>query len=280
MPGRRFCKVEGLANDFVLVDGRWETDDESERVAWWQRRAERLCHRRRGIGADGILLVVSPGDPAALARMVVINRDGSRPEMCGNGIRCVAHHLAMDTARTTFSVETDAGSRACTVVTSDDEVAEVAVDMGPATLDGGLQTFSYAPGLAFRSVDVGNPHAVTFVDDVPSLLTTAQALGLRVSTQACYPRGTNVEFAAVRPDGTLTAQVWERGVGLTQACGTGACAVAVAAAQAGLVPTDRAVSVHLPGGALSIELTTAGEGFAVRMTGPARRVFQGEFTAS
>jgi diaminopimelate epimerase len=259
---RRFAKYEGLGNDFVVVEARPDEVSRGDAIA--------MCDRRRGVGADGVLVVSPHGDLAA--RMRVINADGSVPEMCGNGIRCVTLHLAIAQKldRGTLTIATDAGPRACTFERSGMR-ASVRVDMGivryagDETVDAGGERFDVAIG------DAGNPHAILFgaIDEA-----RVDAVGPRIATHPRFPGGTNVEFAQVR-DGAIDVVVWERGVGRTLACGTGACAVAVAAVQKGLLRADR-VRVSLPGGDLEIEPRDGG---ATYMTGPARLVFRGELAS-
>lgn len=269
-----FLKVEGLGNDFVLLDRRGDTAWMDELPAL-QALAPSICDRRRGVGADG-LLIVAPGDGEALARMVVVNHDGSRPEMCGNGLRCVALHLAATGAGRSFSVATDAGRRGCMVdaLAGDGRSGSVSVDMGAAT-DLGVRSPGTGAGHVFRAMSMGNPHAVAFVggEDPEGL---ARTLGPRVEVDVDFPGRTNVEFARVEPDGSITLWVWERGCGITQACGTGACATVAAAVLDGLVAPGAWIAVQLPGGALEVRVA-ATSGAAVEMRGPAREVFVGSW---
>ncbi len=258
-----FEKWEGLGNDFVVVE------EDAER--WPDERVRAVCDRRRGVGADGVLFV-GRGGGGALPRMVVRNADGSRPEMCGNGIRCVAGYLlaGAGSREETMRILTDAGERSCRV-RGGGGVVEVAVEMGPAKVEGTLVVEIEGRAHAFTRVNVGNPHAITFepYEDV-----AVDVVGPRVAT---FPAGgTNVEFCRVvrgeRP--RIDVVVWERGVGRTEACGTGACAVAAAACAAGMFEYGKAVPVRLPGGELSIVIAAGSH--EATMTGPARRVFVGE----
>ncbi len=267
-----FRKVEGLGNDFVLLD-RLDVDEATlaRDVAWVEAAAPRLCDRRTGIGADGIL-IVGPGQRGAAA-MIVINFDGSRPEMCGNGLRCVAAFVAERRGSSALNIETDAGLRACRILGEDAGVVSVSVDMGPAERLG-IRRPAAGVGLAFVAISMGNPHAVCFVEheDPESF---ARTLGPAIERDAVFaPKKTNVEFARVEADGSITLWVWERGVGITSACGTGACATAAAAVDLGLLAADRPISVRLPGGSLSITVPSVGSEPVV-MSGPARQVFSG-----
>lgn len=254
----RFEKWEGLGNDFVVIEGDVVTP----------AIARTLCDRRLGVGADGVLSVTGAG--GAVPRMIVHNADGSRPEMCGNGLRCVAGYLVRRGAPAAFTVATDAGARRCEVEAAGPDRFEVTVEMGTARLDPELAVDFEGRVHRFRAVDVGNPHAITFepYDDA-----SIDRLGPFVSKRP--PAGYNVEFCRM-DDGGIVVTVWERGVGRTLACGTGACAVAAAACEAGRVPFGSPVTVRLPGGPL--EVTVARGTRALTMRGPARRVFAGEVT--
>jgi diaminopimelate epimerase len=277
-----FTKVEGLGNDFILLDRRdLGPEALAAELAWAQQLAPQICDRRTGIGGDGIL-VVGPGDPAAgtEAAMIVVNFDGSRPEMCGNGLRCVAVWLAHATGANgwTGTITTDAGPKAC-VVDRDDE--GVTIDMGPAVALG-TQTPAAGQGREFVGVSMGNPHAIHLLGEgveASSPESLARTLGPALELDPAYaPAKTNVEFARVLGPAAIELWVWERGVGITQACGTGACATAVAAARAGLVPFDEPVDGRLPGGHLQIT-APRDPSAGVRMRGPARIVFEGRFVA-
>lgn len=255
----RFAKYEGLGNDFVVVDA--ERDDAIDAA-----RAARVCDRRFGVGADGVILVLPARDPACAARMRVINADGSVPEMCGNGLRCAVLHLALRRGVTSLEVvfETDAGPRAC-AATVNGWTADVTVDMGEVRDLGDLELDVDGRKRTLALGDAGNPHAILWDE------RDVDGLGPRIATHAAFPRGTNVEFASIARGG-IDVIVWERGVGRTLACGTGACAVAVVARRRGLVAPTGGVEVRLPGGALVIDPAPEGR---TRMRGPARRVFEG-----
>jgi diaminopimelate epimerase len=258
-----FSKYEGLGNDFLVVDA----DSES---AISPEQAVRLCDRRFGVGADGVLLVLPPRTEGAGARMRVLNADGSVPEMCGNGLRCAALHVARrrDARDLELLFDTDAGPRACSVRRHDGgDGADVTVDMGDVRALGRRTLEAGGEVLDVALADAGNPHAILFEEPTAARLA---AVGPAVEKHAAFPRGTNVELARVEGS-RIDVAVWERGVGPTLACGTGACAVAVVARAEGRVP-DGPVTVRLPGGELQIELDPSGR---TRMRGPARLVFTG-----
>jgi diaminopimelate epimerase len=262
MRARAFEKWEGLGNDFVVV--------RSDELAPSPELARRLCDRRRGIGADGVLFVSE-----APARMIVLNADGSRPEMCGNGLRCVAGFLAGDGAEAELVVATDAGDKRCAVERAGDGEVVVTVAMGVARALPELAVDVDGRTYRFARIDVGNPHAVTF-EDLDE--TSFDAFAPVVATTPA--EGINVELCRLdrsSREPRIEVVVWERGVGRTLACGTGACAVAAAACDADLAPFDAPIRVALPGGELAI--TVAHGSRALTMRGPARRVFRGEVMA-
>jgi len=260
MKALSFVKYEGTGNDFVVLAG---DDAASFEVGW----APALCDRHFGIGADGVLLVLPPVTPGARGRMRVVNADGSEPEMCGNGLRCVA--LALAGSEESFVVDTGAGAKECTLHRSASGWS-VTVSMGSVryvearSLETGIDTH------AAHLVDAGNPHAILFGPVAPE---ERARVGKTLEVHPAFPNRTNVEFATLGADG-IELVVWERGVGFTLACGTGACATVVAAWQLGLLAEPR-VKVQLPGGPLWIE---RGAGDEVTMTGPARRVFDGTWS--
>jgi diaminopimelate epimerase len=258
----QFFKYEGLGNDFVVVDA----DDEGTVTP---ERAVALCDRRFGIGADGVLLVLPSRKPECAVRMRVMNADGSIPEMCGNGVRCVAVHVAraQGLREGTVRVDTDAGISPCAVEDAHGE-GIVTVDMGVIRLFGDRAIDIGGKRVVVSVADAGNPHAVLFGSFARS---DVDHLGPRLATHPDFPRGTNVEFSHIAGDG-IDLIVWERGVGITLACGTGACATAAVAVAKGFVEKGRPIAVRLPGGRLDITLDDAGHAI---MRGPARFVFSG-----
>jgi diaminopimelate epimerase len=243
----RFTKGHGTANDFVLLP------DPDDRLALTDAQVAAICDRRTGIGADGILRVVRAG---AGWFMDYRNADGGAVEMCGNGIRVFARYLVDNglAAGPALDIGTRDGTKH--VVLNDD--GGVTVDMGPPGFDG-----TAPDGATF--VSMGNPHVVFLVDDV----ATAPVLTDGPRIEAATPGGTNVEYVAVRDPAHLAMRVWERGVGETMSCGTGACAAAVAAVRAGL--GERTAHVVVPGGAVTVEWRDS-----VFLTGPAVLVADGE----
>jgi len=269
----QFTKMHGIGNDFIIING-FRQDVNSPDIV-----AKRLCQRRFGVGADGLLLAL-PSDVAD-ARMRVINADGGEPEMCGNGIRCLGRYLYEEgiVRRNPMTVETLAGVLTLSFDVVDGRVAAVTVDMGAPRFDPGeipVDAPSNAVTVAldgalvkFFCVSMGNPHAVTY--DLYPDDAAFYRFGPMMENHPLFPRRANVEFCRVRPDGGVDVRVWERGDGETLACGTGACAVVAAGASQGLL--DRETAVHLPGGTLNIRWADDGHIF---MTGPAEIVYRGE----
>jgi diaminopimelate epimerase len=269
----RFEKWEAVGNDFVLLDAS------EARAAWGEAwldsaRVRRWCDRRRGIGADGVLVIdgLSGGRPS----MSVVNADGSRAEMCGNGLRCAAGYVAeqrgIDGA--TISVDTDVGPLACAVARRGAGRYEVSVAMGSARV-APPEPFDGPSGVVdLHRVDVGNPHAVAFdVSDDAALDVLGPAVDQGTSG------GCNLELCRVLDGGRrLEVVVYERGVGRTLACGTGACAAAAAAFARRLDIGPGAFTVAMPGGDLEVAVEPSDEPgvFGVQLSGPAVRVFRGE----
>jgi len=256
----RFAKYHGLGNDFVVVDGPLMD----------AARARRICDRHRGVGADGVVTILPPRTPGAVATMHIFNPDGSVAEMCGNAIRCLAQHLAATRgAPDELVIDTGAGPKRCTLHRgAGGGVEAVSVEMGPARIEGEQDFEVGGERLHAVRVNMGNPHAVLF--DQPTR-ARAGAVGPRI--EAAVAGGVNVGFARPGPSG-IDLVVWERGAGLTDACGTGACAAAVAAVRRGEAQAGAPIEVRLPGGPLRI--TVAADLVAVTMRGPAQHVFDGE----
>ncbi|MHB9026304.1 MAG: diaminopimelate epimerase [Armatimonadota bacterium] len=276
-----FVKMHGLGNDFIIVDCITHAYSVPQLV----EAAPALCDRHFGIGGDGLVLVM-PGSEADF-RMRIINSDGSEAEMCGNGIRCFAKYVYEHglTEKTNLVVETLAGPITPVISLKDNQVQAVRVDMGEPRLERAQIPMNGPAGQVVNeplsidsetywvtAVSMGNPHAVIFVSDVESF--PVDTVGPRIETNPAFPRKTNVEFVQVLSPTHLKMRVWERGAGITLACGTGACATLVAA-----VLTDnagRSATVELPGGPLHIVWNA--EDNRVYMTGPAEEVFAGSVT--
>lgn len=273
-----FVKMHGAGNDFVVID---VVRDESFRVLDWGRLSRTLLDRRFGIGADQLLVLEPPALKDAAVKMRIFNPDGSEVEMCGNGIRCAALYckrfLGVQGER--FGVETLSG-----IVVPSIEGDEVAVDMGlpileaervPTTAKGrvaGMPLEVSGRQFLIHAVSMGNPHCVIEVADDEGLMM-AETFGPKIERQPFFPNRTNVEFVRVlRPD-LAKVRVWERGAGLTLACGSGACAVAVALRLAGRLAPE--VALELPGGTLFVRYQGLGE--HVFLKGPAVFVFEGRY---
>lgn len=272
----RFAKYHGIGNDFVMLA------DPDDAIEVTEAMAARLCDRRFGIGADGVIRV-APGANGADFVMDYRNSDGTVGEMCGNGIRCLAVFARAEglTHASALEVDTGAGRKSVTVL----EDGRVRVDMGPPIFtasdipvrwDGDpLHTKLETAGEVIEAacVSIGNPHAVLFVEDLQQAPVTT--LGPELERNPLFPNGTNVEFIKVASPGRIEMRVWERGSGETLACGTGACAVGVVAKL--LAGANDNVTVALPGGELEIEWAgSLTEERPIFMTGPVVESFDGD----
>jgi diaminopimelate epimerase len=293
-----FTKVEGLGNDFVVVDLRQSAAGEPSNDATSVQDpaiVRAVCDRHFGVGADGVLAILPAAASDGDARMRVLNADGSEAEMCGNGLRCVAKVLYdsdPSLRRPVLHIETGAGLLSCAVEAEGGEARTVAVEMGRPRLTrdeipmhpGGavraVREAISARGRRFKmtAVSMGNPHAVIFVDDATAdLRALAEEFGPALEVDPIFPRRTNVEFARIRTGDNgaeIDLLVWERGCGITLACGTGACATVAAACVEERLHPSHETPVHLPGGTLYI--TVAPELGGVRMRGPAVTVFRAD----
>jgi diaminopimelate epimerase len=288
----RFTKMHGLGNDYVHVNC-FEQGLDSVDVA---ALARAMSDRHRGIGADGLILIRPADEPGvADARMEMYNADGSRAEMCGNGIRCVAkyvidHGIAAGGGgdRREVRIQTDRGVLRLWCALKGGLVDSVRVDLGRPILEpkeipvawGGERCVKAALPLGdeqhwMTCVSMGNPHAVMFVDVVDAV--DLGRLGPLVEHHAMFPNRVNLHIAAVQSSAEVTMRTWERGSGLTQACGTGAGAVLVAGVLEGRL--DRSATIHLPGGELTIEWEDSADGLSgsVYLTGPAVEVYSGQW---
>ncbi|BAZ41056.1 diaminopimelate epimerase [Calothrix sp. NIES-4101] len=275
-----FTKYHGLGNDFILIDNR-----SSSTPAITPEKAIAICDRHFGIGANGVIFAL-PGEDGTDYTMRIFNSDGSEPEMCGNGIRCLAAFLAdlegISRQSDQYRIHTLAGVM-IPQLTPD---GQIKVDMGeprllageiPTTLSASEEKVVEQPiEVAGKTWDVtcvsmGNPHCITFVDDVAAI--KLEEIGPQFEHHPKFPQRTNTEFIQVVSRDYVKMRVWERGAGITLACGTGACASLVAAVLTGRC--DRIATVELPGGSLEIEWSDIDQ--RVYMTGPAERVFTGKF---
>jgi diaminopimelate epimerase len=269
-----FVKYQGLGNDFVLVDNR-----NQNAPYLTPAQAIQVCDRHFGVGADGVIFLL-PGQDNADYTMRIYNSDGSEPEMCGNGIRCLAQFINDLEGKTTSKISTLAGL----IVSEVQPDGQVKVNMGqPRLLAQDIPTTLAAPGekvidcsieaagqsWSVTCVSMGNPHCITFVPDVAAI--ALEQIGPQFEHHLAFPQRTNTEFIeVVRPD-FLKMRVWERGAGATLACGTGACAALVAGVLTG--KCANAATIELPGGPLYIEWSETEQ--TLWMTGPAQKAFTG-----
>jgi len=269
----RFTKMHGIGNDFIVLDAiNHEIPDPAA-------LAKRICERRFGVGADGLILMCR--SDRADAAMRIFNSDGSEPEMCGNGIRCAAKFL-YDTGlvpRADMAIDTLAGVKPIHLEIEGGMAVSARVDMGepdfePARIPVAAQSNRICVELdgrevSFFCVSMGNPHAVTF--DIFPEEDDFRRFGRMMEKHPLFPAKANIEFCRVDDRQNITVKVWERGDGPTLACGTGSCAVLAAAASLGLA--ERSASIHLPGGTLK---DVWAEDNHIYMTGPAETVYAGE----
>jgi diaminopimelate epimerase len=267
--GRPFLKMHGLGNDFVVVDARREPFRPS------RTEARAIADRRHGVGCDQLIILEPPQSPDADIFMRIRNADGGEVEACGNATRCVASLVMKEKGRP-ITIETVAG-----LLRSDAaENGDIRVDMGlvrtawdeiplAEKMDTLHLDLALGPLADPVAVNIGNPHAVFFVDDCEAI--DLEALGPKLEVHPLFPQRANISVATARDRKNLRMRVWERGVGITVACGSGACAVAVAGARRNL--TERRAVVEMDGGAVGIEWRPDGH---VTMTGPVATAFRGE----
>lgn len=301
--GIQFTKMHGIGNDFIVIDdlkspaffsarNNIESSEQATSIL-----AHKLCDRHFGIGADQILWLKKPVSETAVIRMEIWNANGTQAEMCGNGVRAAAlyvfdHHADLIHKATSFEIETLAGLVSVEIRPNRNVCVTLVVPKLGRGFEsvGSLMTTTEAKReprgvplqiydqsgdqwVYFFEVHVGNPHAVIFVDGVDAV--PLERWGLLIETHPEFPNGTNVEFVEILNSSELKVRVWERGAGVTLACGSGACAVAAAAIKRGLVREQDKVQVHLPGGTLQI--SWRGEGAPIYMEGPAVEVFSGVY---
>lgn len=275
----KFTKMHGIGNDYIYIN------DMVEHVEDPSALAVKLSDRHFSIGGDGVILICE--SDVADAKMRMFNADGSEGMMCGNGVRCVGKYvydnLLLDKSRDTITIETLSGIKTLKITAVNGKAELLEVDMGKAELKAenipviyeGADTVIAQPLVVdgkeyiVTCVSMGNPHCVTFVDDVDSL--DLEKIGPHFENHSAFPQRINTEFVKVIDSNTLQMRVWERGSGETWACGTGACATVVAAVENGYCKKGEDVTVHLRGGDLIINYTDE----RVLMTGPATKVFDG-----
>lgn len=258
----KITKMQGLGNDYLYVLGEPENPSEL---------SIKLSDRHFGIGSDGMIWI-SHSDIADF-RMRIFNADGSEAKMCGNGIRCVGKYVYDKglTDKTLLDIETESGIKKLTLNVENGCVKTVSVDMGKTSVEKAKNVKVCDKSLMLHPVSVGNPHAVIFVDDISEIDVEKQ--GKAVEALPIFPDGVNVEFIEVLSETGLRMRVWERGSGITMACGTGACASVSAAVSEGKCPQNKDIAVHLDGGTLSVRIDDQGHAI---MEGPAEFVFECE----
>jgi diaminopimelate epimerase len=296
----KFTKMHGIGNDYVYVDGF------VEHVADPASVARKIADRHFGVGGDGLILIVPPDSKNADVRMRMFNADGSEAEMCGNGVRCVAKYAFEHglSKRNPMRVETGRGVLSLSLATQNGDVSSITVNMGepilePAKIPVDLSKLSARlhpreydiafngatdpdeekprlnetdePPVTATFVSMGNPHAVTYVSDVDAV--NLNYIGPLIEHHVAFPRRVNAHFVQVISPAEVKMRTWERGSGITLACGTGACAVCVAGVLTG--KTQRKILAHLPGGDLALEWRESDNN--VYMSGPATEVFSGEW---
>lgn len=273
-----FTKMTGLGNDYIYINC---TD--GLKLKNIPEFTKRLSDRHMGVGADGLILIDKPSNPDSDFKMRIFNSDGSEAEMCGNGIRCVAKFIHDNNLsnKDKLSIETLAGIKRVKLIEEDGVCNEAIVDMGePIFQDNNIPYDVYeafnkdldldvlGEKMRFTVVSMGNPHAITFVEDVDKV--DIEKYGPAIESNPIFPNRTNVEFVQIIDKNNIKVRVWERGTGETLACGTGACAATVASGLNGY--TDENVTVTLPGGKLIVEW---GKDNHIYMQGPATKVFEG-----
>lgn len=257
-----FTKMQGLGNDYLYVYG--EVPENIEMLS------KSLSDRHFGAGADGMIYISNSN--VADFKMRVFNADGSEAKMCGNGIRCVGKYVYDKgyTDKTNLKIETKSGVKQLNLQLCGGKVNSVTVDMGTAVVKEDM-TLNIGGEVVLTPVSVGNLHAVIFVDDIEKAPLTE--LGPEIEHHPAFPEGVNVEFVQFLGENELRMRVWERGSGVTMACGTGACASVAAAVAKGCCDSEQIVVVHLDGGDLKIKVASDN---TVTMTGPCKTVYEGE----
>ncbi len=274
----KFTKMHGCGNDYVYIDCFDRIIDNPQKLSMV------LSDRRYGIGGDGIILICA--SDKADAKMRIFNKDGSEGKMCGNGIRCVAKYLwdsGKVKSKDNIKIETLSGVKTLEILSDSGNESLIKVDMGKADLNSNNIPMIFEKEKVINEpitvstenynitcVSMGNPHCVIFCDEVYS--AKVKEIGSKLSSHRIFPEGVNVEFVSKSDSNNLIMRVWERGSGETLACGSGACASVVAAAENGLCKKGEDITVHLRGGKLVVNYSDSG----VFLTGNAVKVFEGE----
>ncbi len=282
LKGLKFSKMHGIGNDFPIIDeSKGEVIPEAEKP----EACIFLCHRNFGVGGDGVLFVVPSNNADIGYRM--FNPDGSEAEMCGNGIRCFADFVYRKgiLKQEKMTVETKSGIKTIEITLEDDQPVLFKVDMGTATfkttdipmevddeefIDGQLEVLDES--YAITAISVGNPHAIIFVDDISKI--DIDKFGPAIECHEVFPEKINVHFVQVISENEAVMRTWERGAGVTLACGTGATSTAISGYKLGLF--DEHILLHLPGGDLEFDVYQKDNQLGAFMKGPAELVFDGE----
>lgn len=260
----KFTKMHGLGNDYIYVYAK-EVPANAEELS------RKLSERRFGIGSDGMIWIL-PSDKADF-EMRIFNADGSEAKMCGNGIRCVGKYVYDKglTDKKDITVDTLSGIKTLKLIVKDGKVTDATVGMGKSRVEKPVTLSACGEEVACVPVDMGNPHAVIFTDDAENAPLTT--VGASLEHNQFFPDGVNVEFVKILSEHEIRMRVWERGSGITAACGTGACASVSAAVKAGRCLENEDITVFLDGGKLTVRTDHDG---SVTMSGPAETVFEGE----
>ncbi len=258
----RFTKMHGLGNDYLYYYGELQQAEE------WSKK---LSDRHFGIGSDGIITISESS--IADFKMRIFNADGSEAKMCGNGIRCVGKYVYEKgyTNKEKLTIETLSGIRTLELKIFNNQVESVKVDMGRAEVQPENSLLINGEQIVFTQVSMGNPHAVIFVDNAEN--ASLETIGATMEKHNFFPEGTNVEFVQKLDENNLRMRVWERGSGITMACGTGACAAVAAAIASGKCPVQKEITVRLDGGELQIVVQSDNR---VTMTGKANIICECE----
>ena len=258
-----FTKMHGLGNDYLYVYGQVPENIEELSI--------KLSERHFGAGSDG-MIYISPSEVADF-KMRIFNADGSEAKMCGNGIRCVGKYVYDKgyTDKKHLKIETLSGIKTLNLQVSNGKVKTVSVGMGKAIVSENLTLDVEGEKVTCTPVSMGNPHAVNFVEDIEK--APLRSIGPKLEHHSAFPEGVNVEFVQVIDNSTLRMRVWERGSGVTMACGTGACASVAAAIKLGYCSFDNEIAVVLDGGTLKITISLD---YSVTMTGPAEMIYEGD----